>query len=107
MAELGYRCASDDYFTIAEGDSKFKTRTLHAGYEYVFMNVPTETGLLDTDISIKTSAGRVLAKDNDTDAACIVEFSPNYTTTVDIWVKNYDSVRRGYGYDSRLLVFYK
>lgn len=107
MEDAGYSLSSDDYFTLVEGDSKFKSRTLYSGVDYVFINVPTESGFNDSDIFLKTTNGTLLKSDSDSQPVSVVEWSASTTRDVKIWVRNYNSNRRNYGYDSRLLIFYK
>lgn len=107
MELAGYTLASDDFFTIQKGDTKFKPRTLLSGNEYIIIAIPAESGLKDVDIYLKDSYDNTITKDSDNDAAAMISYSPAYNRDTKIEVKNHDSRASGYSYDCRLLVFYK
>jgi hypothetical protein len=107
MESEGYTLYSENDFTLTKGDSKYKSMTIRAGRTYVFMNVPTEDGFLDSDIYLRELDGALIKKDADGSPASIVQYYCPNTREVKVWVKNYDSNRSSYAYDTRLLVFYK
>lgn len=107
MALDGYSLASDDYFTIQEGEIKFKSRSFGTSYDYVIMAVPTEDGINDLDLYLCDSYGNTIIKDDDPDAAAMIHYSPYAQRNAVLKVKNQDSDRLRYGYDAHLLIFYK
>jgi hypothetical protein len=107
MSSDGYTLSSDDYFTISEGQEKYRERTIYPNNEYVAIAFPTEDGLLDADVYMKELDGRLIAKDSDTDPVSVVQWEPDHSRTVRFWIKNYNSVRSGYSYDCHFLIFYK
>ena len=107
MAQQGYSLASDDYFTITEGDIKFKNRTLYSGNEYVFIVLPLEGGVNDLDLSLYDGYGNLIKQDNDNQSVAMFSYDAWSQRNVQLKVKNYDSNSSTYPYDCRLLVYYK
>ena len=107
MAIAGYSLASDDYFTIQEGEIKIKNRSFYSDKEYVIIAIPTEEGVNDLDLYLYDSYGNVILKDADGDEAAMISYSSYSQRNAVLKVKNQDSNRLGYAYDAHLLIFYK
>ena len=107
MAMAGYSLASDDYFTIREGEVKIKNRSFYSSSDYVVIVLPTEDGVNDLDLYLCDSYGNAIVKDDDHSSTAMVRYSPYTERNAVIKVKNQDSNRLGYGYDAHLLIFYK
>ena len=107
MRQKGFSLASNDYFTLNYRQEKYLTRKFYSSSTYCIVALPTETGVKDLDIYVYEADGTLYKKDADASKVSVVNLDLLVSREMSVYVKNYDCERTGYGYDCRLLIFYK
>jgi hypothetical protein len=104
---LGYSIGQEWNANLAQGDYFTKTFTFDEGVEYDIVALSEDNDVQDVDIQILTPSGDVYTQDTKTSAYAEVNFTPSYTRTLTIKVKNYRSRTPNYASKVYFMIAYR
>ena len=103
----GFTVATERYAYLSEGETTSFYRKFYKGNEYLIIAYSEEYGVKDLDIYLYDEDDSLLERDARNEGYAIVGFSPSYTRSLKIVVKNYDSESSLKEYNCKFLVAYK
>ncbi len=107
LQSYGYGIGQEWSCPLEQGEYFTKTFTFDAGVQYDIVALSEDMDVTDVDIEILTPDGYEYDKDTSTDRFAEVNFTPSYTRTLTIKVKNYSSNTPNYGSKVYFMIGYK
>jgi len=104
---LGYGIGQEWHSSLEQGQYFTKTFTFNRDVEYNIIALSEDLDVLDVDIQVYTDSGDIYAEDTSSDRFAEVNFTPSYTRTLTIKVKNYSSNTPNYASKVYFLIAYK
>ena len=87
----GFTISKDIYGDIAQGETVYYWKTFYKDITYVIYGFSDDNNVNDLDIYVYYEDGDLYTHDAESDATPIVTFTPSYTRTMKVVLKNYDS----------------
>jgi hypothetical protein len=86
-----YTIVKDIYGYIAQGETVYYYKTFYANTTYAIYGFSEDDNVNDLDIQVQYSDGTTYMNDSGSDNEPIVVFTPSYTRTMKVVLKNYSS----------------
>lgn len=86
-----YTIVKDIYGNIAQGETVYYWKTFYANTTYAIYGFSEDDNINDLDIEVQYDDGTTYMNDNGSDDEPVVVFTPSYTRTMKVILKNYSS----------------
>ncbi|TKK65972.1 hypothetical protein FC093_18385 [Ilyomonas limi] len=86
-----YTIVKDIYGYIAQGETVYYYKTFYANTTYAIYGFSEDENVNDLDIEVQYSDGTTYMNDSGSDDEPVVVFTPSYTRTMKVVLKNYSS----------------
>jgi len=96
LENKNYTVVKDIYGDIAEGETVSYWKTFYANTTYAVYGFSEDEDVKDLDIEVQYDDGTTYTRDNEADSEPVVVFTPSYTRTMKVILKNYRSDTPGY-----------
>lgn len=91
LLDEGYTIEKSIYADIAEGETTYVWYTFEAGTTYIIYGFTEDEDVQDLDLTVNYKDGSVYKRDLESDATPVLIFTPYYTRTMKVILKNYSS----------------
>lgn len=91
LEDQGYTISKDIYGDIAQGETVYYWKTFYANNTYAIYGFSEDDNVNDLDLEVQYDDGTTYVSDSKSDALPVVVFTPGYTRTMKVILKNYDS----------------
>jgi len=104
---LGYSIKGEYHCNLKQGEACTQKLTFYKGSDYDVLAFSEDGDVQDIDVKILTSYNTTYVEDNSAKDYAEVTFSPSFTRSLTIRVKNYSSNTPYYASKIYFIVFYK
>src|SRR5689334_16011655 len=91
LEDENYTVVKDIYGDIAQGETVYYWKTFSANTTYAIYGFSEDNDVKDLDIEVQNDDGTTYVRDSKTDNEPVVVFTPSYTRTMKVIMKNYRS----------------
>ena len=103
----GYTISKDVYADIAEGETVYYWKTFYANTTYLIYGFSDDDNVNDLDLYVYYEDGELYTHDSEDDATPVITFTPSYTRTMKVILKNYNSTTPDDESRCRFFIVYK